>query len=968
MKVLHLIQRYPPAVGGSETWCRELCQSLAAAGDEVKVLTLDVIEEEEFWRDPPVDQSTIRLGRLAWDNRVLVRRYKRSLPVYTLYHSLFKVVLDRWLRIYFYGPHSIEMYGRLLSEVRAADVVYLHTLPFPHNFFGYLAARLCRRPVVITPHFHPEHPFYERWSNYSLLKRCDAVIVISEYERDYLAGKGIDAARIVTTGTGVHVEEYRPTDLARFRAGLLRAHGLSEQTRPILFLGRKLEYKGIATLVEAFKRMPRHLDTALLLAGPSSPWFDDFYRSLPTPDRARIIDLGVVSHPDKVHLLHLADALVLPSRFEAFGIVILEAWACGTPVIVASTGAMPSVVSDGGLVFEYGNAADLAGKMERLLEDAELASGMARRGHERLLERYTWEKIATAARKAYLPLRAKARQLRVLICSNLFPPHTSGGAEIVAHKEALVLKDLGVDVQVFCGRLDGNADHSYRVRRENGEVKKTCVSVSLADISGDWWNFRNDAIRQRFASVLDRFAPDVVHFHNLVGLSVKMIDECEGRGIPTVLTLHDYWGICFKNTMLKNDGALCTRGGFDCLDCKTTLIGESSAPSPVRNSHLLLSLGKVDRFVAPSQYLADRYAANGIPRDRISLIRYGIDFERFTDVRREHERFTLGFIGYLGKHKGLDVLLRALSLIPDSAEIRLLVAGDGEERKSLEALCQELRLDRLVTFCGKVENRSIGAIYAQIDVLIVPSVWPENSPVTIAEAMASGIPVIASDIGGISELVGKGVTGLLAPSRDPRALADSIERLRKDPGLRRQMGRNAQAKMRDEGLRGQVTRLLQLFEQLSSEGKRKRSIEPDIVLYSSDRYRERAIRDMLRQLASVEKRLQKRLLVCRMDLSDDDTLRAAKVLVLPAPGGDSLLHGVKALQRRIPLLVNDGAGEPTELCRQSNAGLVYFDGDELGECVELLLTDEPLRRAMGANGHTFIRVQAAQVCAGDPAI
>ena len=138
-----------------------------------------------------------------------------------------------------------------------------------------------------------------------MLKRCDAVIVISEYERDYLAGKGIDAARIVTTGTGVHVEEYRPTDLARFRAGLLRAHGLSEQTRPVLFLGRKLEYKGIATLVEAFKRMPRHLDTALLLAGPSSPWFDDFYRSLPTPDRARIIDLGVVSHPDKVHLLHL---------------------------------------------------------------------------------------------------------------------------------------------------------------------------------------------------------------------------------------------------------------------------------------------------------------------------------------------------------------------------------------------------------------------------------------------------------------------------------------------------------------------------------------------------------------------------------------------------------------------------------------------------------------------------------------
>jgi glycosyltransferase involved in cell wall biosynthesis len=147
-------------------------------------------------------------------------------------------------------------------------------------------------------------------------------------------------------------------------------------------------------------------------------------------------------------------------------------------------------------------------------------------------------------------------------------------------------------------------------------------------MSGEWWNFRNDTIRQRFASVLDRFAPDVVHFHNLVGLSMTMLDECEARGIPTVLTLHDYWGICFKNTMLKNDGGLCLRGGFDCLDCKSTLIGESSAPSPVRNSHILLSLRKVDCFVSPSRYLADRYVDNGIPRDRILVMPNGIDLER----------------------------------------------------------------------------------------------------------------------------------------------------------------------------------------------------------------------------------------------------------------------------------------------------------------------------------------------------
>jgi len=401
VNILHVVQRYPPAVGGSETWCREIAQRSAAAGDTVKVLTLDVLDEEEYWHEPPIEGRTLAVGRLTWDGAVLVRRYARSLPVHTLYHSLLKVVLDRWLGVYAYGPHSVEMYGRLLSEARAADVVHLHTLPHSHNFAGYLAARLRGKRVVITPHFHPGHPHYERPIHYWLLRRCDAVIAVSEWERSYLASKGVDAGRIVVTGNGVDAEDYRPHDVARFRAELLRAHGLAEDVRAVVFLGRKLEYKGIATLVDAFERLPGRHDAALFLAGPSSPWFDDYHRGLHGRDRARVIDVGTLSHADKVHLLHMADVLVLPSRFEAFGIVLLEAWACGKPVIAAATGAMPGIVGDGGLVFEYGDAAELARQLERVLDDAELAGAMARNGRRRLLERYTWDRVAAAAREAY---------------------------------------------------------------------------------------------------------------------------------------------------------------------------------------------------------------------------------------------------------------------------------------------------------------------------------------------------------------------------------------------------------------------------------------------------------------------------------------------------------------------------------------------------------------------------------------
>jgi glycosyltransferase involved in cell wall biosynthesis len=226
--------------------------------------------------------------------------------------------------------------------------------------------------------------------------------------------------------------------------------------------------------------------------------------------------------------------------------------------------------------------------------------------------------------------------------------------------------------------------------------------------------------------------------------------------------------------------------------------------------------------------------------------------------------------------------------------------------------------------------------------------------------MASGIPVIASDIGGIAELVEHGVTGLLAPPRDPRSLADLIERLLKDPDLRREMGRNALTAIRQHDVRGQVTRLLEIFDGLASRKQATRGLQLDVVLYAAEPYWDAAVRQMLEQLASVEVRVRRRLLICRLDLCDEETFSAAKLLVIPIPGGDSLLHALRGFRRGLPVVARRSALDTAEVCRQSNGGLVYADNDELGACVELLLTDERLRRAIGASGQRFLREQAAQ--------
>ncbi len=151
-----------------------------------------------------------------------------------------------------------------------------------------------------------------------------------------------------------------------------------------------------------------------------------------------------------------------------------------------------------------------------------------------------------------------------------------------------------------------------------------------------------------------------------------------------------------------------------------------------------------------------------------------------------------------------------------------------------------------------MQNRQIPNIYGKIDVLVVPSIWPENSPVTISEAMASGVPVIAFNLGGISELVEEGETGFLVPPKDTRALAERIERFLRHPELQPEMGAKAVAKIQQYDLRKQVDRVLSLYEEIRHQRQAQHTMPCDIVLYSADQDWSMPILEMFHQLAAVE--------------------------------------------------------------------------------------------------------------------
>ncbi|MDP2940950.1 MAG: glycosyltransferase family 4 protein [Candidatus Omnitrophota bacterium] len=406
MRIANIIQRYYPAIGGSETWCQGMCRYLARQGHQVRVLTLNVYNEDEYWQDPLPDNCLVRLGRADIDRGIFVRRYARSKIPGTL-HKIFGKILYRGFKLYFYGPHSWEMYVKLAEEIRRADIVHLHTAPYPHNFIGYCLAKALGKPVAITPHFHPGHPFYELPSNYWLINGCDAVFTVSDFEKEYFVKKGINKRKIFVAYNAIEPAEYAPRNLEAFREELCKKYQMSNATKKIVFIGRKIEYKGVDILIEAASKLMAKMDLRLFLVGPDFPWFSRHYSALPQGIRDKVIDLGVIDEREKVNLLHTCDVLALPSRHEAFGIVFLEAWICGLPVVGADTGWMPHLLKDNGLISRYGDSNDLAQKLEKILTRKDLANEMAHNGRNKVMDHYVWDAVGGRILDVYRSLLEK---------------------------------------------------------------------------------------------------------------------------------------------------------------------------------------------------------------------------------------------------------------------------------------------------------------------------------------------------------------------------------------------------------------------------------------------------------------------------------------------------------------------------------------------------------------------------------
>ncbi|MBM4366484.1 MAG: glycosyltransferase, partial [Deltaproteobacteria bacterium] len=325
--------------------------------------------------------------------------------------------------------------------------------------------------------------------------------------------------------------------------------------------------------------------------------------------------------------------------------------------------------------------------------------------------------------------------------------------------------------------------------------------------------YRHVGVDQRFAEVLDRVRPDVVHVGHLNHLSTSLLGEAAARGLPVVFTLHDYWLMCPRGQFMQmfpedpeNLWAACdgqqdekcarrcyARYFSGATDEEATDVAAWTDWVGRRMAHVREMTEHVDVFLAPARYLLDRFKKEfGLPAAKLRYLDYGFDRERLVGRNRPAgEPFTFGYIGTHIPAKGIHQLIAAFGLVRGDVRLRIYGRPRGQDTDALKAIAESLprHAAERVEWLPEYRNQEIVRdVFDRVDAIVVPSVWVENSPLVIHEAQGAGVPVITADAGGMAEYVHHEVNGLLFRHRDPDDLARQMQRLADDPALARCLG------------------------------------------------------------------------------------------------------------------------------------------------------------------------------------
>lgn len=385
--------------------------------------------------------------------------------------------------------------------------------------------------------------------------------------------------------------------------------------------------------------------------------------------------------------------------------------------------------------------------------------------------------------------------MKALVLSHAHPTFSIGGAQVASYNVFQGLKaQPDWDAHYLAGVGPPVARHRATPLMSLGQGPDESLYWSN---DYDWFHLGSnelDDLMAHFERFLADYQPDVINFHHVMGFGIQALRAARRAlgDVPIVYTLHEYLPICAHHgQMIKaKSGTLCSKSSpSECGVCFPEI-----GPANLLRRELFIKsfFAEVDAFVSPSRFLLKRFADWGLPAEKLVMLENGLEGGQPAAPRplgASGKRNRFAYFGQLNPFKGIRVLMDAVTRVPAEVwgdSVLYVYGGNLEQQpEDFQAGIKELFrvAGRRVRFMGSYKSPDLPNLMREVDWMIVPSTWWENSPVVIQEAFFHGRPIIASDIGGMAEKVRDGIDGLHFHVSNAESLAEQLGRAIREPQL-----------------------------------------------------------------------------------------------------------------------------------------------------------------------------------------
>ncbi len=618
------------------------------------------------------------------------------------------------------------------------------------------------------------------------LRRADAHVVLSSaFRRLLVEHYRIAPWNVQVCPPGVDLERFSPGDRGRART----AFGVEQAPFVAVCVRRLVPRMGIDVLLDAWERLAAQLPGARLLIAGDGPLREQLAERVAGPAFAGSVSvLGRIEDSRLLELYRCADVAVVPSvSFEGFGLVVLEAAACGTPSVVADVGGLPEVAGglDRSLVVASCDPAALAGR----LREAAAGAVPAREQTRAFAERFDWRGVAERHRGLYRRVVSGERDERPRVVYLDHVACLSGGEiallRVLPHLRAVSTHVILGEDGPYASRLveAGISVEVLEISPRARELRKEAVGAGPAALAGVPATLAHVA---RLALRLRALRPDLVHTNSLKA-GVYGTLAARAAGVPVVWHARDR----IAEDYLPWTAVVLVRRLMRALPDAVIANSEATMETLGRPATGQRRVVISDSVVAPKPPPSSSRTF-GRPRNGAT---------------------TFGMVGRIAPWKGQDLFLRAFARAFPAGEARAAIVGEpmfGEDayERELPELAAALGIAERVEFCGFRED--VWSELAGFDALVHASLTPEPFGQVVLEGMAAGLPVIAAGAGGPVSLIAHGRTGVLFAPGDERALAAAMRAAHDDEADRRRMGeaaREAAARYHPDATAAEIERL-----------------------------------------------------------------------------------------------------------------------------------------------------------------